>query len=669
MSKFSVKWQISLLSTFFILLSIFSTYSIVYTLNQQRLDGNIIDIAGRQRMLIQKFTKEIFLQRLMPADNQKAYEKTAKLFSLSLTALIGGGQTYADLGMSKPISLPGSKDPDVRVKLIKIEALWNQEKVQLKSMLLNTEVSDSELAGVNTRSNQLLASMNKVVSIVAMASKSNVESLIDRSKLLLLLTIISGIVLSYYIVISVTRPLVELGLLCKDFRNGKLDKLVDGHLLQGENEISHLAQGIESMREELESLLRSVQSSSLDIKSTAQQVSYISKTIVEGADEQDVKTELVKNSVDSLLEIADIVKQEVARASDYVKRSEMKSSDGIKAADNNIKELDKAVHEVNAASDMMQKLSVSADKMHAIVDSIQNIAAQTNLLALNAAIEAARAGEQGRGFAVVAAEVRTLASRTATSTDEISALIEDFSSKVTNSVTSMAGLVGQVNTIQAQSQTTIESFKEINQEVENTASSNEQVLDYNSRQTYQVEQLSVQFQELFTELQSNANKADSTSLVAESLYQNAEYLRKSVSNYTVRSQTSLHSGAELRVEPRLKSTISAKLRLQCAREINALIDDISRSGCKIITKEEISEQKVSISIKLPSADNSKFERQAPLEINASIVRGGQNSKEQAGSEDRYHYGLTFEDTGKNAQEQLKAVVAFYNDIKQNEVVT
>jgi hypothetical protein len=51
------------------------------------------------------------------------------------------------------------------------------------------------------------------------------------------------------------------------------------------------------------------------------------------------------------------------------------------------------------------------------------------------------------------------------------------------------------------------------------------------------------------------------------------------------------------------------------------------------------------------------------------VRGGKNSKEQAGSEDRYHYGLTFEDMGKNAQEQLKAVVAFYNDIKQNEVVT
>jgi methyl-accepting chemotaxis protein len=103
-----------------------------------------------------------------------------------------------------------------------------------------------------------------------------------------------------------------------------------------------------------------------------------------------------------------------------------------------------ATKDAESASTVMRALKEKSSRIHVITEVIEEIAARTNLLALNAAIEAARAGEHGRGFAVVAGEVRQLAQRTKSATDEIGAMVREINEqaeKATNGMTSLTAKV------------------------------------------------------------------------------------------------------------------------------------------------------------------------------------------------------------------------------------
>lgn len=95
---------------------------------------------------------------------------------------------------------------------------------------------------------------------------------------------------------------------------------------------------------------------------------------------------------------------------------------------------------------MILSLSEQAKEISNMVSIIKSVAEQTNLLALNAAIEAARAGEAGRGFAVVADEVRQLASRTSSASNEISNVVSrnlEVTQQVLDAINSIDRLSGK----------------------------------------------------------------------------------------------------------------------------------------------------------------------------------------------------------------------------------
>ncbi len=117
----------------------------------------------------------------------------------------------------------------------------------------------------------------------------------------------------------------------------------------------------------------------------------------------------------------------------------------------------------NASRELIEALSQRSEEIQRVTLVIQSIASQTNLLALNAAIEAARAGEHGRGFAVVADEVRGLAGRTATATDEVGVMVADIQQRT-------GQVVEQIRQLSADLHTGVEQVEQAGEQLDTIAS-------------------------------------------------------------------------------------------------------------------------------------------------------------------------------------------------------
>jgi len=124
-------------------------------------------------------------------------------------------------------------------------------------------------------------------------------------------------------------------------------------------------------------------------------------------------------------------------AAEAANHSNQIAKQGQQTVHSTVKNIEQLAQNLQLASATITQLEQDSNQVGAVLEVIKGIAEQTNLLALNAAIEAARAGEQGRGFAVVADEVRTLASRTQKSTEQIQHTIEQLQSAARDAVQKM----------------------------------------------------------------------------------------------------------------------------------------------------------------------------------------------------------------------------------------
>lgn len=192
----------------------------------------------------------------------------------------------------------------------------------------------------------------------------------------------------------------------------------------------------------------------------------------------------------------------------------MKFKKGKSIVDTTVTLIKALKQEVSSASSTIKELQKSSNSIAVVLEVINGIAEQTNLLALNAAIEAARAGEAGRGFAVVADEVRSLATRTRSSTEEIKDMVEKLQLDASNAVEAMElGLKG-ADACVGHGDITVESFNSIHKAIEQINDMSAQIAAAVEEQSAVAEEISRSIHNIRDNSEENVKGAEHSSSIS-----------------------------------------------------------------------------------------------------------------------------------------------------------
>lgn len=382
-----------------------------------------------------------------------------------------------------------------------IKALPIVDRIITMKQQGQNELAQKELREVAPYFVTWLAQINEFINLEEKKNENMTTELrnaVDSFKFILFVlvgaSILFGVLIALYIMRSLLKSLGgephAASRAVSSIANGNLKESVT---FKGEG--SMLA-SIAAMQTRLKEIIKAVVESSSSINEATHKVARASNEAQEASTIQTKSSSVITTKIQEMNgAISEISTAAKLSEQNALKNVEL-SLEGVKVVNTTAQEIGKMTELINNSATNMRDLQQQSLEISTSASLIAEIADQTNLLALNAAIEAARAGEHGRGFAVVADEVRRLAERTASSTNEISKIIQSIQNGIETSVESIEVIVPQIEKGQELISNSVALLNQIQEQAQDSLTKAQEVAHSSSQQEVMMDSIAKDMQNI-----------------------------------------------------------------------------------------------------------------------------------------------------------------------------